>query len=281
MGDLVIKIGNMEVLKLPEPGSIYRSFADEYERIGVGFMDKSGITRDLINFQPPTWSLIFVLRGKGRLEFKTGQRYELEANHCFIRYPWREHSGFVDPDSQWFEGFLDIGPKLATALIKARIIREEPLVWKWTLNSERLKRLCALRERLAVASEADLGACCVAIQDFIIESQRSAQHSNENDPIEDACHMLSQASLRRDNLRDWVNSRGLDYEKFRKAFKQRIGISPGQYRIRRRMDHACELLQHSDLSIAAIAYELGYPTPYEFSAQFKTQMGITPSHYRG
>ena len=279
MGHLDIKIGNMET-GFPAPGSVYRSFGQQHERIGVGFIDKTGVTRDLVDYQAPTWSMVFVLHGNGTCQFADGPHYQLQAGDCFIRPARRQHTGLVDPDSSWFEAFLDLGPELSATLTKARIIKAEPLVWQWNLDDKRIQRLVSLRDRLAAASEGQLGACCVAIQEFIIDAQRSAEEIERDDPIEEACQLLSIASLRRDNLRDWISAQGIDYEQFRKAFKKRLGISPGQYRIRRRMDRACELLQHSDLSIAAIAYELGYPTPYEFSAQFKQQMGITPSRYR-
>lgn len=280
IGRMAYKICFMAKTSWPSPGTVYRSFGDDYERYGAGFIDKSGISIDLSDYQAPSWSLVFVINGTGKLEAGSVQR-RLSTGDCFMRLPGERHSNSIDPGSGWFEAFIDLGPQLYQALEQARIIHRQPLVWNWGLSDERIRRFASIRERLLQADEAQLGACGVAIQELCIDAQRSARDSRNDDPIEALCQLLSQASVRRDNLRDWVRSQGLNYERLRKAFKKRLGISPGQYRIRHRMDRACELLQHSELSITAIAYELGYPSPYEFSAQFKKQMGLTPSRYRG
>ncbi|HEV8246966.1 MAG TPA: AraC family transcriptional regulator, partial [Polyangiaceae bacterium] len=98
--------------------------------------------------------------------------------------------------------------------------------------------------------------------------------------LERACRALADQASERRTLRDWCQRQGHDYERFRKAFQQRMGVSPGQYRIRRRLDRACQLLQATDDTIERIAAELGYTSPYEFSAQFSRRMGMPPSRYR-
>jgi AraC-like DNA-binding protein len=72
----------------------------------------------------------------------------------------------------------------------------------------------------------------------------------------------------------------MGYESFRKEFRARMGVSPGDYRIRRRIDRARELLTSTTQSVKEIAYELGYPNPSVFSLQFKREVGRSPEHYR-
>jgi AraC-like DNA-binding protein len=49
---------------------------------------------------------------------------------------------------------------------------------------------------------------------------------------------------------------------------------------RRRVEHACDLLTHSDLSLAEIALSCGFSDQSHFSMMFKRHMGITPSRFR-
>ena len=116
IGKVVIKIGNMERPAFPRIGSVYRSFDSEHERIGVGFLDKSGISRDLIKYRAPSWSLVCVLYGSGRYVLDDGPSFELNAGDCFIRQAGRLHSNYIVASSQWFEAFVDFGPKLADSL---------------------------------------------------------------------------------------------------------------------------------------------------------------------
>jgi AraC-like DNA-binding protein len=49
---------------------------------------------------------------------------------------------------------------------------------------------------------------------------------------------------------------------------------------RRRVEHACDLLAHSDLSLAEIALACGFSDQSHFSMMFKRHTGITPSKFR-
>ncbi|MCR8644628.1 bifunctional transcriptional activator/DNA repair enzyme AdaA [Paenibacillus sp. N1-5-1-14] len=65
-----------------------------------------------------------------------------------------------------------------------------------------------------------------------------------------------------------------------RVFKQVTGLTPVNYIQQLRINKACELLDHSNLSIAEIAEQVGIPnTPY-FITLFKKKTGLTPAAYR-
>ena len=103
---------------------------------------------------------------------------------------------------------------------------------------------------------------------------------HQEDWVDEACRLLAEEADGRTTLDQVARRLGLSYESFRKDFRARMGLSPGDYRIRRRMDRARELLVASRESIKEIAYELGYPNASVFSLQFKREVGLSPEHYR-
>jgi AraC-like DNA-binding protein len=56
--------------------------------------------------------------------------------------------------------------------------------------------------------------------------------------------------------------------------------SPGAIVERIRMDHAVQMLLHGGLPVKAIASQVGYSTPYSFSAAFRRTRGCPPSEFR-
>ncbi len=67
---------------------------------------------------------------------------------------------------------------------------------------------------------------------------------------------------------------------FARTFKTATGTSPHRYLILRRMERAKILLKVTKISIAEIAYQIGFASQSHFIAQFRKATGTTPKIYR-
>lgn len=249
------------------------------DRIGAGVMHKAGVAVDQREVRSAAWSLVLVVRGKGRYVAADGRACDLAPGQCFMRLPGVPQSTFLDPASGWLEVFIDLGPGLWAALLAARVLRDDPPVWRWTDDRQVPLRFAALADAIASADERDLPRHYVELVALAVEAQAAATPSaTGGDAIADACRWLAEDATVRQGLRGWCAARGLDYERLRKDFAARLGVPPHQYRIRRRLDRACALLR-AGRSVAEVAAELAYPSPYEFSAQFRRHLGVPPSRW--
>lgn len=68
---------------------------------------------------------------------------------------------------------------------------------------------------------------------------------------------------------------------FSSRYKALTGYSPIKHFLHMKIEYACQLLDSSDLSVKAIAAELGYSDPLYFSRLFSKTMGMSPRAYRG
>jgi AraC-like DNA-binding protein len=73
---------------------------------------------------------------------------------------------------------------------------------------------------------------------------------------------------------------GLSRAHFATRFKACFGVSPIDYVLRLRIQHAQSLLADPDLPVAAIAAACGYEDPFVFSKLFKRHTGTSPSAWR-
>ena len=67
---------------------------------------------------------------------------------------------------------------------------------------------------------------------------------------------------------------------FRHQFKQLHGISPMDFVLRCRLEHAQHLLAHTSLKQQAIAEESGFRSMGYFNTRFSHYMGMSPGTYR-
>ena len=66
---------------------------------------------------------------------------------------------------------------------------------------------------------------------------------------------------------------------FARLFKASVGVAPHQYHIRCRVSFAKQLLLKQELSIAQIAYTVGFASQSHFNYHFKRIVGLTPTAF--
>ncbi len=73
---------------------------------------------------------------------------------------------------------------------------------------------------------------------------------------------------------------GMSVNAYARLFKEKTGYSPRKYLMRMRVEKACNMLHHSDLSIDQIASSCGFSDRYYFTRIFTRTMKVSPGIYR-
>lgn len=79
---------------------------------------------------------------------------------------------------------------------------------------------------------------------------------------------------------DVARHAGLCRRTLEQRFQQTLGRSPAVEIRRVRVNRAIELLQHTSLSVAAVAERSGFSSPEYMASVFRAQLGTTPLDYR-
>ena len=119
---------------------------------------------------------------------------------------------------------------------------------------------------------------------FVLLAQLWRIHIQKADPqtqrIEQLLGDIEAQPGRYTNMQELCAATGLSPAHLRRRFVAKVGVSPIDFVIERRLARARELLETSPLHINEIAASLGYQDPFYFSRQFKRYFGTSPSSYR-
>lgn len=238
-----------------------------------GYSDRA--TRDYV--------IVYVLRGQGRFSVD-GSAFPVQAGDACQHAPGHIHSLEPEYDGQWAEVFLSMDGPLYTRLGELGLVDPGRPVLRPGLDAGLVERFEQILRDLAALPDSELGQTVVRCQGLLVQVHRlargaggAARHARR---VDTACLLLAEADGLRLSLPEIADHLHMSYDRFRRLFTAQMGIPPGEYRIRRRIDRARELILHQALSNKEVAARLGYPDPFSFSKQFKRVVGESPAAFR-
>lgn len=111
----------------------------------------------------------------------------------------------------------------------------------------------------------------------LAQSQQSYQHKLLGKAKEYIENNLSDSQLRLENIATEVH---VTPSHLSRIFKRSEGINVSDYITQKRIERATRLLRSTSEPISFVSDQVGYASPYYFSACFKKITGLTPSEYR-
>lgn len=251
-----------------------RYHSDAPLRCGVRFydqpMDEPGCT--------PQYALVYISEGGGVFTQGDGHEWPVRAGDAFQRFPEQQHTIRLGPVAQTHFVAVPAEVFAMMRLMGLPSVRE-PVLHVGT-DHDFVPRHQRLIANLRDASHQRLIATLTHMQQFIIDMHLHALSLEESggEMIEQACLMLASDFDRPLSMPAVAEELGVGYSTFRRRFRERIGMPPGDYRVRRRIERAQEMLLSGD-SATAVANALGYTDLYAFSAQFKKITGLSPRQF--
>jgi AraC-like DNA-binding protein len=249
--------------------------------IGCGFMLKPGTTGQHHRSVFSHYSGVLVLRGHGVYTDWNGREHRTYPGCFFQRLPGRVHSTTHPPEADWAECFVNLGEPLVRALAEVGSFDLDRPVLNPGVSLPLVERFDRLVADLRAAPESELPRLLLRIQELVVDLYALDRQAAQPDPaariVETVAQALSQDLAGRVSLPRLARDLGVGYERLRKLFRERTGLAPGEYRIRRRLEQACSMLAQGDLSVKEVASALGYANPFVFSRQFRNVLGIPPS----
>lgn len=261
--------------------------------VGCGYMLKPEVDGGYQQRVMPQMVVVFVLRGSGTHTDWQGQSFRVKPGSMIIYPPKHKHSMTHDADGQWVEFFFTIPPQIYQALQAMGSLSPYRTVYQPGTGHEVLEHLDSIHRLMRQTTDQSLAQvwalCHVVLVQMILQDRRQTRQQDrlpDNAPsasrqqIDQACQILSKDLSQKLTPAAVADRLDMGYEHFRKLFREAMGISPGEFRIRRRLDLARKLIAVNKLSNKQVAYQLGYADPFTFSKQFRKYTGQSPAAFR-
>ena len=114
----------------------------------------------------------------------------------------------------------------------------------------------------------------------ILFSRKVGELRAEEQAVRQAESLMREKLGERLDMRELAAEAGIDYDSFRRCFKALTGLPPKNYYRKLQMRRAEELLLRTGRSVADIADDLAFHSPFHLSAAFKEHAGLAPAHWR-
>lgn len=228
----------------------------------------------------------YILEGSGVFEIN-GKRYELHKGQGFLICPGTVTFYQADMDNPWKYCWIGFnGIKAPTLLKHAHLTNETPIYnfEKSELFSSSIDQMMQSKHMI-VGRELKLTGLLYLWLSALVECQGSERSTNGKETgkehyIAQVVHFIEMNYASKITVQSIAAFIGLQRSYLSSIFKDVMNISLQDYLIHFRVRKACELLQHTSLTIGDIARSIGYEDPLLFSKMFKKVMKHSPSDYR-
>lgn len=236
-------------------------------RVGTKFITNNPANKDVI--------LTWFLQGKGRY-IEGGKEYPL-TDYCVCLRNTGCPFTLEIMDDTCPRLFFAIPFELYQLLnILIPELKEMPPIWEHRFSQDTFDAFFDIYDQLKRTASAEFYRLIPQVVHYILLIT-GIQQRRDRFPLEKGKRYLEDnQSL---TLEEIAEKCGMSYPNFRRQFAKIYGISPGQYRIQKRIDRAIRWLK-CGISVTETAELLGYPDVYTFSHQFNAVVGFPPSKFK-
>lgn len=231
------------------------------------------------------YQMLYITEGEGWFESEHCKRTAVKAGSMILLFPHEWHNYAPTLETGWKEYWIGFRGRYIDERVQNGFLSpERPIVSIGSDIQIEQFYLEVLREAEFESNgfQVLISSVVIHILGIAVYRQHFTRYESTavSEKIERAKNLMHMYIGENKSPEQIASELGIGYTWFRREFKNLVGISPAQYQQQLRHIRAKEMLLSSDLSIADIAYDLGFTSPNLFSTFFHKMEGITPTAFR-
>ena len=225
----------------------------------------------------------YIISGKGY--YKTGNLvYALTAGSSFLVYPNTEVLYYADEADPWEYAWVGFTGSDASMILKATdFTPEKPVILATPLGDAIHRQILHIYDARGNEFEHAVemtGRLYTMLAMFMHGATSNNTQNTANGYVQKGIEYISSNYSYHITVEDIASYVGLSRSQLFRSFESVLGQSPKEYLTGFRMKQACYLLEHSDLSVTAVANSVGFDNGLYFSKTFHKEKQMSPSEFR-
>lgn len=225
----------------------------------------------------------YIISGKGYYKVKNNT-FTLDAGDTFLVYPNTEVLYYADEAEPWEYAWVGFTGSDASMILKATdFTMESPVIHHALLGESIHRQILHIYDARGNEFEHAVemtGRLYTMLALFIKSAAQHPMQNSANSYVQKGIEYISSNYSYNITVEDIANYVGLSRSHLFRSFEAVLRQSPKEYLTDFRMKQACYLLEHSDLSITAIANSIGFDNSLYFSKTFHKLKGSSPKDFR-
>ena len=227
------------------------------------------------------FQLIYITKGEGLFKTVDTSPRSITAGTVFMLFPGIWHWFAPSAKTGWDEYWVGFDGSYPYAMMEEGFFTPKEPIFPVGLHDSLLQHfldIIDLVTREPPGYQMQAGAAVVQIMATILAIRRQNRQSSEAEQVvQKAKFIFEENKYSFIAMETVAESLGLDYQVFRRIFKDYTGLPPYQYFLQIKINKAKTLLQEQRYTVKEVAHMLAFENQYYFSRLFKRKTGIAPS----
>ena len=229
-----------------------------------------------------------ILKGE-RTYYVDGKDYHLRGNQVFITWPHEIHGSGSYLHGRGLHYWMQAAiPRAGEPFLGLEAERAAPLLKAiWEMPRRQFRADPAMRDlygRMLLICQTEpaplsgLELSTLLLQWFLLLTDCAAKEwEDEITPdIAKALELISRVEGAHPSVAELAEAACLSESRFKGKFREQLGVPPGEYLLRRRIELGADMLVKKRKSITEVALDLGFSSAQHFSSTFKRFLGLSP-----
>ena len=229
------------------------------------------------------YQIIYISEGKGKIELGRGSKQQtIHGGQVFVLFPNVWHRYAPDPITGWTEHWVECKGNAFEMAEKTGLLDVNRPLFR-SPETRKIDRIFAeihaLAKEDAVGHQPEISMLALKLL-AILAGPRTANEDSTTRVINSVRMLLLESATDNRPMEHIADQLNVSYSNLRRTFRQQTGMSMKDFQLSVRIQKAKDLLDNSDLSIKAVAAQLGFNSAFHFSNQFRRAVGCPPSEWR-